>query len=246
MDLSARQIGTTALMLLGVASAEQPLSAHMAQSALDALNSMLDSWSTEKLLTYTRPKISLVLVPGRSAYTWGITTPACDIPREPPVKLELCLLTVDDTTPGLEWEVEIFTQSEYERTVWLKGMESTYPSMVYLEATQPVARLHVWPVPQTAYTLQLLPWTAHSPYASWDAVLSWPAGWQRAITWSLACELAPQYSIEPSATLLRTAEEAKRALFPINAEVGSLSLWPGRPRGGTSLGYPKGFLSGLG
>jgi hypothetical protein len=46
-SLSARQIGTAALLMLGVASAEQPISAFMAQSALEALNTMLDSWSTE-------------------------------------------------------------------------------------------------------------------------------------------------------------------------------------------------------
>ena len=84
--LSARQIGTAALLMIGVASAEQPISAFMAEHALGALNSMLDSWSTEKLLVFTRPKIPLVLVPGRATYTWGISAPPADIPREPPVQ----------------------------------------------------------------------------------------------------------------------------------------------------------------
>lgn len=243
-DLSARQIGTAALMLIGVASAEQPIHAFTAQNALEMLNAMLDSWSTERLLTFTRPKIPLVLVPGRDTYTWGVSEPPADIPREPPVRLELALLTVEDTTPGLEWELEIFTQSEYEASVWLKGMESTYPSMLYLEASQPVARLHVWPIPQHAYTLQLLPWSAHAPYAGWDDVLPWPNGYQRAMTWNLALELAPQYGAEPSPLIIRTAEESKRAIFPINVEVGRLSLTPGRPRGGTPYGYPRSFLTG--
>lgn len=243
-DLSARQIGTAALMLIGVVSAEQPISAFTAQNALEMLNAMLDSWATERLLTFTRPKIPLVLEPGRATYTWGVSTPPADIPREPPVRLELALLTVEDTTPGLEWELEILTQSEYEANVWLKGMESTYPAMLYLEASQPVARLHVWPVPQIAYTLQLLPWTAHAPYAGWDDVLPWPNGYQRAMQFNLALELAPQYGVEPSPLVMRTAEESKRAIFPINVEVGRLSLTPGRPRGGTPYGYPRGFYTG--
>ena len=36
--LSARQIGTAALLMIGVASAEQPISAFMAENARDALN----------------------------------------------------------------------------------------------------------------------------------------------------------------------------------------------------------------
>ena len=243
-EFSARQIGTTALRLLGVAAAEQPLSADMAQSALDALNAMLDGWAVERLLIFTRPKIPLVLEPGRPTYTWGLSVPPADIPREPPVRLEMALLTVEDTTPGLEWEVKILTQSEYESSVWLKGMESTYPAMLYLEASQPVARLHVWPIPQIAYTLQLLPWTAHAPYAAWDDVLPWPNGYQRAMQFNLALELAPQYGVEPSPLILRTAEESKRAIFPINVEIGRLSLTPGRPRGGTPYGYPRPFLTG--
>ena len=122
--------------------------------------------------------------------------------------------------------------------------EQSYPSMLYLEPTQPVATLHVWPIPQHAYTLQLLPWMAHSPYGGWDDVLEWPSGYQRAITYNLALELAPQYGVEPSPMIVRTAEESKRALYPINAEVGRLSLWPGRPVGGSPLGLPRGFLEG--
>ena len=246
-EISARQIGTTALRLLGVAAAEQPISADMAQSALDALNAMIDGWAVERLLTFTRPKIALPLVPGQGVYTWGLIEPPdapADIPREPPVRLEMALLTVNDTTPGLEWEVEVFTQSEYESAVWLKGMESSYPSMIYLEASQPVARLHVWPVPQMAYTLQLLPWTAHAPYEHWDHAISWPNGYARAFQFNVAIELAPQYGVEPSPIVLRTAEESKRAIFPINVEVGRLSLTPGRPRGGTPYGYPRQFLTG--
>jgi hypothetical protein len=242
--ISARSIGTTALRLLGVAAAEAPLSADMAQSALEALNTMLDSWSVEKLLTYHRPKIPLALVPGRASYTWGVTVPPSDIPREPPVRLELALLTVEDTAPGLEWEVTILDQSEYEAGIWMKNLTSSYPAALYLDSAEPVATLHVWPIPDMPYTLQLLPWQAHSPYGGWDDVLEWPAGYQRAMVYGLALELAPQYMVEPSPLILRTAEESKRALYPLNAEVGKIALWPGRPVGGSPLGLPRGFLEG--
>ena len=54
--------------------------------------------------------------PGAGAWPWHVhlghqrRQPA-DIPREPPVRLELCLLTVDDTTPGLEWPLTILAQT---------------------------------------------------------------------------------------------------------------------------------------
>ena len=244
--LAARDLCTTALRLIGVSAAEQPLSADMAMSALDALNTMLDSWSTERLLTYTRPRLSLTLVPGRGTYTWGVSTPLADLPREPPVRLELAILTVDDTVPGLEWPLTILDQTEYEAGIYTKALESSYPTYLYLEQSQPVNTLHIWPVPTLPYTVQLLPWQAHSPYESYDAVLDWPAGYQRAFQFNLALELAPQYGVEPSPMILRTADESKRALYPINTEIGRIALFPGRRVGSGGLSFPRGFREGWG
>jgi hypothetical protein len=244
--ISARQIGTTALRLLGVASAEQPLSADMAQSALEALNTLLDAWSTERLLTWTRPRILLQLVPSKDQYSWGLvageTTPA-DIPHPAPVRLEIALVHIGGS-PAEEWPLQILTQEDYENLVWFKTLESSYVECVYLEDTVPYNVLHVYPVPTGGHTLILLPWQAHSPYASWDAVLEWPAGYQRAFTANLAIELAPQYGVEPSPTLLRMADESKRALYPVNLEMGYLRLDPRRRVGVAGLGYNADFLAG--
>ena len=137
-SIAARTMCQTALELIGVASAEQSVPAVMAMRALQTLNTMLDAWSTKSSDVFTRPKIPLVLVPGRGTYTWGVSTPPADIPREPPVRLELALLTVDDTVPGLEWPLTILEQTEYEAGIYTKALESSYPTYVYLEQSQPV------------------------------------------------------------------------------------------------------------
>lgn len=244
--ISARSIGTTALRLLGVAAAEAPLSADMAQAALDALNTMLDAWSVERLLTWTRPVYFLVLVPGKVHYTWGLvpgeTTPA-DVSRPAPVRLEIALLNIGGS-PEQEWPIRILTQTEYAEDIWFKNLASSYPEAVFLDDTQPYNLLHVYPVPSIAYRLKLLPWQAHSPYAGWDAVLDWPNGYQRAFTANLALELAPQYMVEPSPTLLRMADESKRALWPGNLEMGRLSINPQKRVGVSGHGYNPAFLRG--
>lgn len=229
MLIYARQPCTTALRLLGIASAEEPIQADQAQAALEALNSLLDAWSTDSLLTWTRPKIPLVLVPDQQVYSWGVTVPPCDIPGVPPVRLELCLLNIGGPQSE-EWDIQVWTQEEYERYVWLKTMQSTYPEGVYLEDTQPVKRLHVWPVPQLpGYTLQLIPWPAQPQYTHWDEGLEWPNGYLRMFSYNLAVELAPQYMMEASPTVQRIAEQTKRDLAPVNARVGRLALFPSGP-----------------
>lgn len=244
--ISARQIGTTALLLLGVASGEQPISAFMAQQALDALNTMLDSWSVDRLLTWTRPRYVLPLVAGQAAYTWGLvageTTPA-DISATAPVRLEIALLNIGGS-PAQEWPLQILTQDDFEQGVWFKDLGSSYPEAAYLEDTVPYAVLHLYPVPTFANTLILLPWQAHSPYAAWDSVLEWPNGYQRAMQYGLALELAPQYGVEPSQTIMRIADESKRALYPVNLTMGRLSINPQKRVGVSGHGYNRDFLAG--
>jgi hypothetical protein len=224
----ARQPCTTALRLLGVAAAEQPIEADQADRALSVLNSLLDSWSTDNLLSWTRPKIPLALLPGQNVYLWG-TTPPCDIIGVPPVRLDLCLLDIGGT-PVEDWQVTVLDQTQYETLIALKTMQSTYVEYVWLEDTQPVKRLHVWPIPQyPGYTLQLLPWPAQPHYTHWDEGLEWPNGYLRLMSYTLAVELAPEYAIEASPTVLRTAEQTKRDLAVVNARVGRLSLFPSGP-----------------
>lgn len=222
-----RQPCTTALRLLGVAAAEQGIEADMAQRALEALNSLLDAWSTHRLLTFNRPKIPLALLPGQGVYLWGVTDPPCDVVGVPPVRLELCLLTVAGAQQE-DWVVGILDQRQYEEGVYLKLMQSTFPEYVYLADTQPVKTLYVWPVPSASgHTLQLLPWPAHPQYTHWDEGLEWPQGYLRLMSSNLAVELAPEYGLEASPTVQRLAAQALADLAPINFRPGRLQMQPG-------------------
>lgn len=245
-EITARQVCETALELIGVASAEQSIPAAAAQRALQTLNTMIDAWATERLLTYTRPKRVVSLVAGQQDYTWGVTTPAADIPGEPPVRVELATLVVDPTPPGLAWPIEVIDQTQYEAGVWQKALQSSYVEMVYLEASQPVAVLHCWPVPDLPTTLHLFPWQASAPYEHFNHGLPWPNGYQEAFEYNLAVRLAPRYGVPVAQDIKDMAGESKRALYVPNVEVGRLSLTPGRPRGGTPYGYPRGFREGWG
>jgi len=170
----------------------------------------------------------LALLPGQQVYTWGDTVPPCDIPGIPPVRLDLCLLDIGGE-PVQDWQVTVLDQDQYQTSVWLKAMPSTYVEYVYLEDTQPVKLLYVWPVPHyPGTTLQLLPWPAQPQYTHWDEGLEWPNGYLRTFSFNLAVELGLEYGIEASPTVQRIAEQTKRDLAVVNARVGRLSLYPGQ------------------
>ena len=106
---------------------EQPISADMAQSPSRPSIHMLDAWSVERLLTWTRPRYVLLLVAGQGDVHLGPRhwrdrrQPTSRHPA--PVRLEIALLNIGGS-PAQEWPVHILTQEEWERDVWFKDLGS--------------------------------------------------------------------------------------------------------------------------
>ena len=81
--------------------------ANEAQDALEALNGMLASCSSERLLVYHVGRLSVPLLTGKQTYTWG---PGGDIAGLRPLRLENALLNLGTSVGAsgpLEWPVAI-------------------------------------------------------------------------------------------------------------------------------------------
>ena len=199
-----------ALRLIGAYESGENLPANEAQDALEALNGMLSSWSTERLLIWHVGRLSVPLLPGQSVYTWG---PGGDIAGLRPLRLENALLNLGTSVGAsgpLEWPVVILSQEEYERRLWLKQMGSTYVLAVYLETSFPLARLHVWPVPlDTTTSLELFPWLPLTAVPDLDTEIVYPPGYERMLRAGLACELCAEYGREIPPAVLSMLVQAK-------------------------------------
>ena len=185
------------------------------------------------------PALRPVAGRGQGDYTWGLvageTTPA-DIPHPAPVRLEICLLNIGGS-PEQEWPVLVVEQEEWETQIWFKTLQSSYPRGRLLGRYGALQRAACLPGADGRRTPSSCSRGRHTaPIAAWDAVLDWPAGYARAMQYNLALELAPQYTVEPSQLVKDTAQESKRALFPINTEIGRLRLNPRRSRVGVRAG----------
>jgi hypothetical protein len=134
----------------------------------------------------------------------------------------MALLHVDDVPP-YEWPIQVLTQRDYEQGITLKAFSSLYPEAVYLESTFPLARLHVYYVPQAAHTLALFPWQRFITFPTLDAEVALPEGYLRALRLGLVVELASEYGREVSLITLRNLAEAKSAVKTVNTVVPTLS-----------------------
>lgn len=207
---TVRALIRRSLLLLGVISATEPLTADEAQDGLDALNALVASWSLERLTLYHIPRVDVPLQPSIGRYTWG---PGGAIASPRPLRLDGAVLRVD----AMDWPVAVLSQTEYEQGVTLKGLESTYPCSVYYETAFPLGVLHVYFVPQMPYTLGLFPVVPLTQFGSIDATVTLPEGYERLLVSGLAIELAPMYNKEASPTIAGMLAEAKSAIKRTNA-----------------------------
>lgn len=199
-----------ALRLIGQLAEGEVPSADTAQDALTAMNQMLDSWSTERLAIYATQDQSFSWPANTATRTLG---PTGNFVGTRPVLLDASTYYVDSS--GLSFTPTLVNEAEYNAIV-LKTVTSTYPQVLFAEATNPNATYTVYPVPTAAMTWHFISVTELAQPASLSTELAFPPGYLRAFRYNLACELAPEFGVEPPPQVVRVAMVAKRNLKRIN------------------------------
>jgi len=200
-----------ALRLLGVLAEGETPSAETSQDALTALNQMIDSWDTERLAVFSTMDQTFLWTPGLRSQTLG---PTGDFVGERPVLLDDSTYFRDPQT-NVSYGVKFINQQQYDG-IAVKTVTSTYPQVMWINMSYPDIEMVIYPVP-----LRLLEWhfisveKLHQP-ATLATSLTFPPGYLRAFRYNLACELAPEFGVEPSAQVQRIAMYSKRNLKRIN------------------------------
>jgi hypothetical protein len=200
-----------ALRLLGVLAEGETPSAETSQDALFALNQMLDSWNTERLAVYSTQDQVFSWPSGELFRTLG---PTGNFVGNRPVLLDDSTYFRDPQT-NVSYGIKFINQQQYNG-IAVKTVTSTYPQVIWVNMTYPDIEMYVYPKP-----LRLLEWhfisveeLSQVPELATDITL--PPGYLRAFRYNLACEIAPEFGVEPSAQVQRVAMYSKRNLKRIN------------------------------
>jgi hypothetical protein len=196
-----------ALRLLGVLAEGETPSSEMADDALRALNQMLDSWSTEKLSVFSTQDQILTWPASTQSRTLG---PTGTLVGNRPIVLDDSTYFRDPTT-GISYGLKIVNQQQYNG-IAVKTVTSTYPQIIFVNDTYPDAEISVYPVPTRDLEFHFVSVQPLAQPAVLATDLIIPPGYLRAFRYNLACEIAPEYGIEPSPTIQRIAMISKRAI----------------------------------
>jgi len=176
-----------------------------------ALQGMLDSWSTEGFVVPSRVRESFTLTPGTAQYTMGVGG-TFDTAR--PVAIDRVTVELQTTTPKTENPVEIINLDQWA-DVSQKSTQGI-PIKVYREGTNPLETLNLYPVPNQAYKLVIYSQKLLLSITNANTTIDLPPGYERAIIYNLAVELAPEYGRQTPNEVAAIALEAKGNVMRVN------------------------------
>lgn len=205
-----------ALRLIGVIGSSDVPTAGESADTLSALRAMMSSWSTEGLAVNKYTREVFALVGGQASYTMG---PGGDFDTTRPVSVDFAAssdaniveltpfipgdpLALPDPIPDTPATYEV--RSVYETPVdilniqeWSeiqnKLLQSQYVQKIYASGDSPLEVINVYPVPSVASALVLYTQKPLIDYDSLVTVIELPPGYERAIKYNLACEIAPEF-----------------------------------------------------
>lgn len=223
---SANDVVTRALRLLGVIDATATPSAEDMQAGFDALNDMVDNWSTQRQTIYKITRNVFSLTAGTAVYTlgtggtWNIARPAW-IDRVSVIPTN----SGSGNTGPLEIPIGFALSVQAFQQLQMKTATSSYPRAIYWDRdwSAGLSTVQVYPVPTSSTSaIVLYAPTAVTKFADFSTLYTFPPGYVKAIRYNLAVELAPEFGIEVPDGVRRIAVESladiKRANFaPVEA-----------------------------
>lgn len=187
-----------------------------AQDGLEALNTMLDSWQTERLFVYQIQQDSFTWTTSTTSRTVGLLG---DFAMAAPARIDdSSFFRVNNVDYSL-----VFLNSDQYAAIPAKSSASSIPEYMYVEYGTALHTLYAFPVLSAAVTFLLRSWQALQSFSALTTALDLPMGYQRAIEFSLAEEIAAEYGRDVSPKVERIAAHARKNIKRINLPMDTLT-----------------------
>lgn len=213
---TAQTLIERSLRLQKVISTGQTPSDTVLADSLEALNSMLDGWSAQRLTILALVAESNVLVVSTASYTIG-SGATWNTVR--PIEIRRAYV---QSAEGIDYPVEIITRYRYNN-IGDKTLEGQ-PSRLWYDDQNPTGTVYLYPTPDKAETLYINSVKPHTALATLATSFVYPPGYEEAVKYNLAIRLAAEFDTPVLPEIARIADEAltaikNRNLRPIEARL---------------------------
>ena len=215
MPFTALNLCEDAAREIGVLGEGNSLSPADANFLLGKLNRLLDNWNGERAAVYASAFNTFTLTAGLSPHTIG---PAASSPTFTmavrPVELvsAALILTGGDLPIYLTMTVR---DNQWWADQTVPTLETSIPTDVYYQPDWPLGKLYFWPVPDTAYQVDLETRVLLAE-VTLSTTISLPPGYRDALTLSVAEAACPGFGRAVSPDLRLSAVQARARIFANN------------------------------
>jgi hypothetical protein len=204
---AARQLIGDAHRLLGLVASGNALPEADYQDNLRALNQMIDSWNTERLMIYNTIDQVFTWPAGQITQHLG---PSGEFIGVRPIALDDSTYYRDPTN-NVSFGIKFINQQQYDG-IAVKTVTSTYPQVMWINMEYPDISMTIYPKPTRDLEWHFISVQEIDQPATLLTDIALPPGYLRAFRYNLALELAPEFNMEPSAQVKRIAMTSKRDL----------------------------------
>lgn len=224
---TALDIITGAAKLIGAVFKSESLSADEAADGLVSLNDMMASWANNGLLVISRTWENFN-VSAASSYAIGASQTLNTVR---PIAIKKAFFRID----GIDYQMEPLSDEQYE-DIDEKSLSSTVPMYFSYDNAHPYGTIRIYPGLSSSAALHLLSEKAITSFASISTTVDLPPGWNRALRFNLALEIAGEYGAEVPQWVVRGAGESLSAIQLAIAKNRPMKFDPRPPQ------YPTGDI----
>lgn len=200
---------TSSLRLIGaIATGETPTAAEI-NDGINALNDLLENWSTQNLAVYDSPVLTFPTIAGQAVYTIG---PGGNWNTVRPVRLG------DDsycTFNGVDFPVDLIGQGEYDMIGLKTQQQPIIEKMLYVN-DNPLGIITLWPVPSGIVNITINPDRVLTAVADQSTTMVFPPGYLLPMRYHLGILLAPDYGRQISTEIASVATSSFASLKRAN------------------------------
>lgn len=197
--------------------AETPTAADTS-TTLEAIQDLLAEWSGEGLMVPAVTQESFTLIPGQATYTVGKEgSPTLNTVRP----VQITSFFVRDHG-NYDFVGRIIGERGYNQLLAKFNLRGR-PDRLWPQFTVPNVTFHVYPVPVVAESLHF---SAIKPFNEPTELVEdllntteIPREFYTALMWNVACDIAPEFTKEPTQYMLRRAELTKTRVWSSNLAV---------------------------
>lgn len=204
---TASDIISDAFLAAGIGDQYNALDATTVALGQRVLNRMLDSWSNENLIVYNIAQDSFAMTPGQAQYSTSLLTTR-------PMEVDYVFVRQNN----VDYQVDLIGDIDYANIAY--KVTSGLPDQCYYNSGYPNGTFNFFPTPSTPYTAFVGYRAPLQQFTTLTTVLSLPPGYERALVYNLAAELAPAFGTQAAPSALQIADESKHAIkvpnWPLN------------------------------